>query len=149
MMVTTGTDRRWQMTMPTTARHSQVVTSRGTEHLLQESTRSQVCGNASMLCDGTPISARHGACQEGSDDTSLGSRLRTAGSAGSRVVTWRPTRMLTGRRQGHSTIGVCRSHHERRSLPQGTDQDTASGVAVLRGERAPPKVFGSRAWQWT
>ena len=40
MMVTTGTDSRWQMTMPTTARHSQVVTSRGAEHLLYESATS-------------------------------------------------------------------------------------------------------------
>ena len=30
-------DRRWQMTMPTKAMHSQVVTSRGTEHSLSES----------------------------------------------------------------------------------------------------------------
>ena len=37
MTVTTGTDRRWQMKMPTTARHSQVVTSRGTENSLYES----------------------------------------------------------------------------------------------------------------
>ena len=40
MMVTTGTDRRRQMTMPTTAGHSQVATSRGTEHLLHESATS-------------------------------------------------------------------------------------------------------------
>ena len=34
---TSGTDHRWQMTMPTTARHSLVVTSRGAGHLLHES----------------------------------------------------------------------------------------------------------------
>ena len=64
MTATTGTDRRWQMTMPTTASHSQVVTSRGTEHLLHESadlltnlTRFQVRINAGMLCDEKTFSA--------------------------------------------------------------------------------------------
>ena len=33
---TSGTDRRWQITMLTTAKHSQMVTSCGTEHLLHE-----------------------------------------------------------------------------------------------------------------
>ena len=35
--VTAGTDCRWQVPTPMTARHSQVVTSRSTEHLLHES----------------------------------------------------------------------------------------------------------------
>ena len=35
--MTTGPDRRWQVTTPMTARHSRVVTSRSTEHLSHES----------------------------------------------------------------------------------------------------------------
>ena len=40
------------------------------------------------------------------------------------------------RRQNHSTIGVSRRYHERRTLPLGVDQEAASGVTVHRQERA-------------
>ena len=44
-----GTDRGWQMTMPTTGRHSQVVTSRGTEHLSHESATCHKTDQVSSL----------------------------------------------------------------------------------------------------
>ena len=67
----------------------------------------------------------------GSDDTSLRSREQSACSACSRAAGWKRER-----RQLQSTISVSWSHHERWTLPQGMDQETASGVAVLRRERA-------------
>ena len=51
--------------MTTKAQHSQVVTSRGTEHSpVARSTRSQVCIDAGVLCDGEADHARHGTRQE-------------------------------------------------------------------------------------
>ena len=58
----------------------------------------------------------------------LRSRGRRAASAGGRVVSWNSD--ADWRRQSHSTIGVSWSHHERRTLPQGMDQEAASGVPV-------------------
>ena len=62
-MMTIEADPGWQMTMPLTVRHSQggdITKYRalgGTLQLvLTRSTRSQVCGNARMLCDGKPVS---------------------------------------------------------------------------------------------
>ena len=46
-------------------------------------------------------------------------------------------RRRLGKRQGHSTIGVSWSDHERRTLPQGVDQEAAGGVVTVhRRERA-------------
>ena len=45
-MMTTGTDRRWQMTMLMAVRHSQVVASRSAEHLLRE---SAICHKTDMI----------------------------------------------------------------------------------------------------
>ena len=54
--------------MAPTAQRSHVVTSRGTEHSLHESvarsTRSQVCIDAGVLCDGEADHARQGTRQE-------------------------------------------------------------------------------------
>ena len=71
MMVTTGTDRRWQMTM---VNDSQALTGGDitrytafvarTSYLSQDRPRIQVRINAGMLRDGKAISARSGACQE-------------------------------------------------------------------------------------
>ena len=47
--VTTGTDCRWQMMMTSTAQHSQVVTSRGTEHSLHESVTCRKIDQISSL----------------------------------------------------------------------------------------------------
>ena len=95
-------------------RHSQVVTSRGTGHLLHE---SATCHKINRIS----ISQQ---CRYVEEDTSLGRREQSAGCAGSRVASWKRVQTLTG------------SHHERRTLPQGMDQETASGVLVHRQERA-------------
>ena len=96
------TDARWPTTMPLTARHSQVVTSHDTEHSLHESftchnnvqtSSSHRCGHVvrwqTHRC-GTWNASRELA------GTSSASQERSVGSSGNRVVTWRPTRMLTG-----------------------------------------------------
>ena len=114
MTATTGTDRRWQMTMPTTVSHSQVVTSRGTEHLLHE---LEICykfdqifkfASMQVCCAMKKLSVRDkervkriGQCvsrsvSRRSEDTSLGSREQSAGSAGSRVASWKRTQTLAG-----------------------------------------------------
>ena len=121
------------MTMPTTVRHSQAVTSRGTEHSLHES----------ATCHKTDQTSSSHQCRyvvrwqspqcvawclsRGSEGTSLGSarakwwfRWQQSGELEAYLL--------------HSTIGV-RGHHERRTLPHGTDQE-ASGIAVLCRERA-------------
>ena len=91
--VTTGTDCRWQMTMTMTAKHSQVVSSRGTEHSLHESVTCRqigqisVCFDAGVLCDGKADRARHGTREEHR------TILR-------RVVSWRRTRTLAGAATG-------------------------------------------------
>ena len=68
-----------------------------------------------MLCDGKTIDAGHGMSQEN----------------------WQVLRRQakSGRRQGHSTVGLSWSHHERRSLPQGVDHEAAGGGVVVRRER--------------
>ena len=70
--VTTGTDCRWQMMMTTTAQHSQggnITRYRalaGTYQLpVARSTRSQVCIDAGVLCDGEADQARHGTRHDG------------------------------------------------------------------------------------
>ena len=100
--VTTGTDRRWQMTTRTTARDSQAVTSRGTEHLLHESAACHKTDQISSSHQWRYVVRWHNrqcvtwSVSRGSEDTLLGSREQSAGSAGSTVASWRRIQTLTG-----------------------------------------------------
>ena len=92
--VNNGDDRQMMMTM--TAKHSQVVTSRGTEHSLHI---DQISSLHRCRCvarwRSRPCATWN--ASRGSSDPSLGSRGRDAGSVGSRVASWRRIRTLTRR----------------------------------------------------
>ena len=100
--VTTGTDRRWRTTMTPTAKHSQMVTSHSTEHSWHEPvTCRRIDQTSSSRQCRYVVRWQSQRCatwnaSRGLLDTSLGSRWQGAGSAGSRVVSWRHTQMLTG-----------------------------------------------------
>ena len=112
--VTTGTDCRRQMTMTTTAQHSQVAASRGTEHSLHESVSCRTIDQISSLhrCRCVvrwrgPPCATWNASRE-SDDTSSGGQKRGAGSVGSRVVSWRHTTQTLTEEAKRLPGGPCR-----------------------------------------
>ena len=98
--VTTGTDHRWQTMTTPTAKHLQVVTSRSAEHSWCESATCDKIDQISSLRQCRyAMQWQSQRCatwnaSRGSDDTSLESRGRGAGSA---VVNWRHTQMLTAR----------------------------------------------------
>ena len=100
--VTTGTDHRWQATMTPTVKNSQMVTSHGTEHSWRESFTCCRIDQISSLRQcryAERWQSQRWATWNASralDDTSLESRERRAGSAGSRVVNWKHTQMMTG-----------------------------------------------------
>ena len=82
-------------------------------YLSQDRPDLKFCIDAGVLCDGEADHARHGTRQE---DWSI---PRWEAERGSSLVSWRRIRMLTGRRQSHSTKSVGVGHQERRTLPQG------------------------------
>ena len=105
MMMTVETDPGWPTTMPLTVRHSQVVTSHDTKHSLHESVtcHKTVQTSSSYRC-GYVVRWPNHRCVTWSasrelGDTSLGSREQSAGSAGSRVASWKRIQTLTGRQE--------------------------------------------------
>ena len=142
--------------MTPTAKYSQMVTLNGNRALVE-----RICCQLQDRPDLKFAARWH--CQRcatwnssrGSDDTSLGSRVQGAGSAGSRVVSRRHTRTLTGRRQSRSKIRVGWGHHERRTASRCGPRNGKSWRCLqLRASRTPrsklhQKGLGSRVSQKT
>ena len=155
-------NRRWQMTMPVTVRHSQVVTTRGTERSLHESV---ACHKTDQISSSHHCSyvARWRSHQcgtwsvsRGSEDASLGSREQSAGTAGSRVASWRRIQTVTEATRppdDHLSWG----HHERRAgtasrcAPRNSKlcRCPSSGSSYTPQSKQHQKGLGSRGWRRT